>query len=64
MKGERPPQPHYAAIWDAAQEVGRTDVTEIIEDCINAEPAGSRFYPELWAHRITAALIERGVIEP
>ena len=65
MKGDRPVQPHMAAFWDAAQEVGRTDVTAVIESTIEAEVEMSRrFYPDLYAHLITAALIEAGLIEP
>lgn len=64
MKGDRPAQPHMAAYWDAAQEVGRTDVTAVVESTIEEQvEASRRFYPDLYAHLITAALIEAGLVE-
>lgn len=48
-------------------EVGREDVTTIIEEALNALPHALRLYrlmyPEFYAHRITEALIREGVIE-
>lgn len=63
MKGERPKQPHMAAYWDASEAVGRTDVTDVIEAAIEKVEASRRFYPDLYAHLITEALIEAGLVD-
>lgn len=63
MKGPRPRQPHLAAYFDESEAIGRTDVTAIIETAIEAVDAGIRFYPDLYAHKITRALIEAGVLK-
>lgn len=63
MKGERPRQPHMAEIYDDATAVGRTDVTDLIETVIARLPAERRLYPELYAHEVTRALIDAGIID-
>lgn len=63
MRGERPKQAHYAVFWDASQEVGRTEVTDIIETAIETVESSRRVYPDLYAHLITAALIKAGIID-
>ena len=63
MRGERPPQTHMAAYWDAAQAVGRTDVTDVIEDAIEGIEHSFRAYPDLYAHKVTQALIDAGLID-
>lgn len=62
MKGERPRQDHLAAVYDDALEVGRTDVTDIVETVIARLPAERRLFPELYAHEVTRALIDAGLI--
>ena len=65
MRGPRPAQPHMAAFWDAAMSVGRIEVTDLIEEVIEKKvEASRRFYPDLYAHLITEALIAEGFIEP
>lgn len=63
MRGERPSQPHMAAIWDEAQRIGRTDVTDVIEDAITGLDAQTRLFPDLFAHRVTEALLDAGLIK-
>lgn len=63
MIGERPKQPHYQRIYDAYVEVGRTDVSDVIETALTALRTEERMFPDLHAHKITAALIEAGLIE-
>lgn len=60
--GEAPKQPHLAAIFDEYEVVGRTDVSDIIERAINKIPGERRLFPDLYAHRVTAALLEAGVV--
>ncbi len=62
MKGERPAPPHLAELYDRAQEVGRCDVTDLIETVIARLPAERRLYPDLYAHEVTAALIAAGFV--
>lgn len=63
MRGERPKQTHYAAIWDEAEAVGRTDVTDVIERALTRLRTEERMFPDLHAHKVTKALIEAGLIE-
>lgn len=63
MRGDRPEQSHMAVIWDTSQQVGRTDVTDVIERAIDSLDMAARLYPDLYAHRITEALINAGLIE-
>lgn len=62
MRGERPRQDHMAQYWDEAQGVGRTDVTDVIERAIDKVPMQTRMYPDLYAHKITEALLKAGLI--
>lgn len=64
MRGERPPQSHLAKYWDESQEVGRTDVTDVIEDAIEKINMSMRSYPDLFSHHVTKALIDAGVLAP
>ena len=63
MKGERPKQPHYAVIWDASQAVGRTEVTDLIEDVLTGLRTEERMFPDLHAHKVTEALIKAGYLD-
>jgi len=63
VKGERPRQPHYAAVWDASQAVGRTEVTDLIEDVLTRLRTEERMFPDLHAHKVTAALIKAGYLD-
>lgn len=63
MRGERPRLGHLQRIFDEAQAVGRSDVSDIIEGTIDGLDMQQRLYPDLYAHHITAALIEAGIIE-
>lgn len=62
MRGDRPKQPHMYAYWDAAQGIGRTDVTDLIEETIEGLGMSIRSYPDIYAHKITEALIAAGHI--
>jgi hypothetical protein len=63
VKGPRPAQAHLAEFWDRSVEVGRTDVTDVIEAAIEKVEASRRFYPDLYAHLITEALIQAGLVD-
>lgn len=63
MKGPRPQKSHLTRVWDDAQDIGRTDVTDVIETAIDEIQPQTRLYPDLYAHKITAALIAAGFIE-
>jgi hypothetical protein len=49
----------------AAQEaaaIGRLDVTRIVEQVVDSLPMATRLYPDIYAHKITEALLEAGVL--
>lgn len=52
-----PRQPHFKAIWDEYMGVGRTDVTDLIVKVLSKQSAATLMYPDLYAHKITEALI-------
>jgi hypothetical protein len=52
-----------AELYDEALEVGRTDVTDVIESVIARLPAERRLFPDLYAHEVTRALIKAGLID-
>lgn len=60
----RPKPPHYAAIFDEALEVRRTDVTDAIERALRKIPAARLMYPDLYAHKVTEALLRAGLLQP
>ena len=60
----RPPQPHYARYYDEAVRVGRIDVTNEVGKAIEAVNMSLRSYPDLYAHKVTEALIAAGIIAP
>lgn len=62
MKGDRPKQPHYQVIWDAYQQVGRTEVSDLIEEVLQGLRTEERMFPDLYAHKVTDALIKAGFI--
>ena len=45
-----------------SEEVGREDVTAVIDATIEALPHHQRLYPDLYAHLVTKALIEAGLL--
>jgi len=46
----------------AAEAVGRLDVTAIVQATVEALPHASRLYPDIYAHKVTEALIKAGII--
>lgn len=62
MRGERPQQPHYQRIWDAYELVGRTEVSDLIELTLEGLRTEERMFPDLHAHKVTAALIAAGFL--
>lgn len=62
MRGPRPRQEHMAKVWDESQDVGRPDVTDVIEKALDKVSAQARLFPDLYAHQITAALLKAGLI--
>lgn len=64
MKGDRPRQPHMAKFWDESQAVGRTDVTDLLEETLDRLESSRRLFPDLYAHKLTEALIKAGFIPP
>lgn len=45
-------------------EVGRQDVSAVVQEVIAAQAPAMRLYPDLYAHEITRALIEKGMLAP
>lgn len=52
------------AAAESAAQVGRPDVTALVERVIQAQAPAMRMYPDLYAYEVTKALIQAGVIEP
>ena len=63
MKGKEPPkQEHMLKLYDEYQAVGRTDVSDLLEGVIEKLPMEIRLFPDLYAHKLTEALIKAGVV--
>ena len=59
----RPPQPHYAKYHDEAIKVGRIEVTNLLGEEIEKIGMSLRSYPDLYAHKLTEAMIRAGLVE-
>jgi len=64
MKGQRPKQPHLAEIYDEYEAVGRTDVSDLLQGVLDKIPAAQLMFPDLYVHKLTEALIRRGLLPP
>lgn len=47
---------------EESEQVGRTDVTAIVIDVVEALPHHLRLFPDLYGHLVTQALIAAGLI--
>ena len=43
-------------------EVGRQDVSALVERVIQDQPPAMRMYPDLYAHLVTRALLDAGLL--
>jgi hypothetical protein len=60
---DRTLNPTQQAALDRA-EIGREDVSAVLEAAIGTEEYATRLYPEFYVHRLTKALLAAGLIEP